>query len=130
MDEEDEDFANRELTLTLEGMAYVAPNGQKSTTLTFTPSDKSLFPNLTRCMTIGNLVTTTETDNLSFSISAQGYNNEKATAEAKRSAVEFKNLSFTREGDIVSRINEGETVDFNFTMSYYEPGMTVDVTLD
>ena len=130
MDEEDEYFANRELTLTLTGMEYVAPDGKRLSTLTFTPSEKSLFPNLTRYMTIGNLVTTTETGNLSFSISAQGYNNEKATAEAKRSAVEFKNLSFTREGNIVSRINEGETVDFNFTMSYYEPGMTVDVTLD
>ena len=131
MDEEDENFANRELTLTLNGMEYVDPiTGARSSTLTFTPSTTSLFPKLTRYMTIGNLVTTTETGNLSFSISAQGYNNEKATAEAKRSAVEFKNLSFTRGGNVITRINEGETVDFNFTMSYFESGMTVDVALD
>ena len=131
MDEEDENFANRQLTLTLTGMEYVDPiTGARSSTLRFTPSTTSLFPKLTRYMTIGNLVTTTETDNLSFSISAQGYNTEKATAEAKRSAVEFKNLSFTRGGNVITRINEGETVDFNFTMSYFESGMTVDVALD
>lgn len=127
MDEEDDNFANRELTLTLTGMAYVAPDGERLTTLTFTPSDKSLFPKLTRYMTIGNLVTTGDGD-VSFKITAEGYS--EATQSASRSAVEFKNLSFTRNGDIVSRINDNETVDFNFTMSYFESGMTVDVTLD
>lgn len=126
MDEDDENFATREITLTLNGMKYVHPETKQDlTTLTFTPSQ---FTKLTRYMTIGDLVTTDETGNVSFTVSAAGY--ENATATAQRSEVEFKNLSFTRDGDIVSRINEGETVDFNFTMSYYEEGMTVDVTLD
>lgn len=126
MDEDDANFATREITVTLNGMKYVhSETKEERTTLTFKPSQ---FPKLTRYMTIGDLVTTDETGNVSFTVSATGY--ADATATAQRSEVEFRNLSFTRDGDIVSRINEGETVDFNFTMSYYEPGMTVNVTLD
>ena len=126
MDEDDANFATRDITVTLTGMKYVHPETKEErTTLTFKPSQ---FPKLTRYMTIGDLVTTDETGNVSFTVSAAGY--ADATATAQRSEVEFKNLSFTRNGNIVSRINEGETVDFNFTMSYYEEGMTVDVTLD
>ena len=125
MDEEDANFINRDITLTLKGMEYVHPTtGVKYTTMTFKPSG---FPKQTRYMTIADLVTTGDGE-VSFAISAPGYTT--ATLSAQRSAVEFRNLSFTRDGDIVSRINEGETVDFNFSLSYYEPGMTVDVTLD
>ena len=129
MDEEDETFANRALTLTLDGMKYVAQD-KEYTTLNFTPSDTPLFTKLTRYMTIGNLVTTSGDGNVSFTISDDGGVYQSETLSAQRAAVEFKNLSFTRDGDIVSRINEGETVDFNFSLSYYEPGMKVDVTLD
>lgn len=125
MDEDDENFADREITLTLTGMKYVHPTtGNEYTTMTFKPSQ---FPRLTRYMTIGNLVTTEDGD-VSFKITAAGYGD--AQMSASRSAVEFKNLIFTRDGNVVTRINDGETVDFNFTMSYYEYGMTVDVTLD
>lgn len=125
MDEEDANFIDRDITLTLNGMEYVHPTtGVKYTTMTFKPSG---FPKQTRYMTIGDLVTTGDGE-VSFTISAPGYTN--ATLSAQRSAVEFKNLLFTRDGNVVTRINEGETVDFDFTMSYYEPGMTVDVTLD
>ena len=123
MDEEDENFANRKLTLTLTGMTY---NGES--TLEFTPSNTDMFPKLTKYMTIGNLKTTGNHEEISFKLKAEGYSDVEA--KTTRSAVEFKNLSFTRDGDIVSRINDGETVDFNFSLSYYEPGMTVDVTLD
>ena len=126
MDEDDENFADREITLTLTGMKYVHPTtGNEYTTMTFKPSQ---FPRLTRYMTIGNLVTTSENTPVSFKITAAGYGD--AQMSASRSAVEFKNLLFTRDGNVVTRINEGETVDFDFTMSYYEYGMTVDVTLD
>ncbi|MBR5563670.1 MAG: hypothetical protein IKW11_05535 [Bacteroidales bacterium] len=126
MDEDDKNFATREITVNLTGMKYVHPQTKEELTeLVFTPSQ---FPKLTRYMTIGDLVTTSDADEVSFTVSTSGY--DDATARAQRSEVEFKNLSFTRDGDIVSRINEGETVDFNFTMSYYEPGMTVNVTLD
>lgn len=126
MDEDDKNFATREITVNLTGMKYVHPQTKEELTeLVFTPSQ---FPKLTRYMTIGDLVTTSDADEVSFTVSTSGY--DDATARAQRSEVEFKNLSFTRDGDIVSRINEGETVDFNFTMSYYEEGMIVDVTLD
>lgn len=125
MDEDDENFADREITLTLTGMKYVHPTtGNEYTTMTFKPSQ---FPRLTRYMSIGNLVTTGDGD-VSFKITSAGYGD--AQMSASRSAVEFKNLIFTRDGNVVTRINDGETVDFNFTMSYFEPGMTVDVTLD
>lgn len=121
MDEDDKNFATREITVTLTGMKYVHPQTKKELTeLVFTPS--------TRYMTIGDLVTTSNAGEVSFTVSTSGY--DDATARAQRSEVEFKNLSFTRDGNVVTRINEGETVDFNFTMSYYEEGMTVDVTLD
>lgn len=126
MDEDDENFADREITLTLTGMKYVHPTtGDEYTKMTFKPSQ---FPRLTRYMTIGNLVTTEGDGDVSFKITSAGYGD--AQMSASRSAVEFKNLIFTRDGNVVSRINDGETVDFNFTMSYFEPGMTVDVTLD
>ena len=126
MDEDDENFADREITLTLTGMKYVHPQTKvEYTEMTFKPSQ---FPRLTRYMTIGNLVTTSENTPVSFKITAAGYGD--AQMSASRSAVEFKNLLFTRDGNVVTRINEGETVDFDFTMSYYEYGMTVDVTLD
>lgn len=126
MDEDDDNFADKEITLSLTGMKYVHPTtGVEYTTMTFKPTG---FPKLTRYMTISDLVTTSDNTPVSFTVSAVGYANAAATAE--RSAVEFRNLNFTRNGNVVTRINDGETVEFNFTMSYFEPGMTVDVALD
>lgn len=131
MDEDDEHFGDRSITVTLIGMKYMAPSiiseyPDGLTQLTFTPKQYRNPP--TRYMTIGDLVTTTEGENVGFIITAPGYGEK--TVSTTRSAVEFKNLMFTRNGDVVERINVGETVEFNFNMTYFEPGMTVDVSLD
>jgi hypothetical protein len=113
MDASDADFASRNLTITLNGLA----DSQGRTTFTYSPS--------TRVVTINNLVTTEVTGEVSFTVEEENYAPATATASRRRSY--FSNMEYT-EGSL--GVTAGEPVTFEFTLSDYEPGMKVNVELD
>ena len=124
MDSDDANYADREVTISLEGMTYTGTldgvSYTDATTLRYKPNN--------RTETLGGFVTTTDQDKVSFTIDADQY--AIASAEGGRNTYKF-NGGF--EGNVTRFAQEvGVEADFSFNIpadAYYD-GMAVYVTLN
>lgn len=113
MDARDDDFASRNVKVKLYGLA----DSQGRTEFTYIPT--------TRTVTIDNLLTTDATGSVSFTIEEENYALSTATAGRRRGF--FSNMAFSEE---TLKAEIGTPVTFDFSLSDYDPGMTVNVELD
>lgn len=124
MDGDDADYADREVTISLEGMTYTGTldgvSYTNATTLRYKPNS--------RTETLGGFETTTDQDQVSFTIDADEYN--IAGAEGARQTFKFNGAY---EGNVTRFEQEaGVEADFSFNIpadAYYD-GMAVYVTLN
>ena len=116
--ESDNSYASRNIQIKLEGLSY---NG--STEPFYLPSPTS------RTITINGLVTTDANSTLKITAEEDSYAEISASVGRRRSyfTTEGANLGFSKTS-LGTAANE--TVNFSFTLSDYDPGMTVTVALD
>ena len=124
MDSDDANYADREVTISLEGMTYTGTldgvSYTDATTLRYKPNN--------RTETLGGFVTTTDQDKVSFTIDADQY--AIASAEGGRNTYKINGgfeVNVTRFAQEV-----GVEADFSFNIpadAYYD-GMAVYVTLN
>ena len=116
--ESDNSYASRNIQIKLEGLSY---NG--STEPFYLPSPTS------RTITINDLVTTDANSTLKITAEEDSYAEISASVGRRRSyfTTEGANLGFSKASLGTAA---DETVNFSFTLSDYEPGMTVTVALD
>ena len=112
MDNEDNNYKSRPITVELNGMTDIEGNS----VLTISPNSRTI--------TLSGLITTKETENLSFKIDADGYG--IGMAYGKRLFYEFEGM-FDRK---LLGTTAGERVDYDFNIPMYTEGMSVRVTLD
>ena len=114
----DTDYATREYNIKLEGMAR---NGE-TTFIIANPNS--------RTVSIGNLVTTSETGNLKITVVEDSYAEISASVGRRRST--FSNLTFSQNGSAVTSLpsSTSQNVNFSFEMSDPEDGMPVTVELE
>ena len=119
MDSKDDAYSGRTVNIKLNGLA----NSTGETEFTVTPTQ--------RTVTITGLVTTTAEDNVSFTVSEPDYATA-TSAEASRRRGTFTPVNFTQGNQTVTTIatTENQDVTLNFTLSDYQDGMTVNVSLD
>lgn len=119
MDSKDDAYSGRTVNIKLNGLA----NSAGETEFTVTPTQ--------RTVTITGLVTTTAEDNVSFTVSEPDYATA-TSAEASRRRGTFTPVNFTQGNQTVTTIatTENQDVTLNFTLSDYQDGMTVNVSLD
>ena len=119
MDSKDDVYSGRTVNIKLNGLA----NSASETEFTVTPTQ--------RTVTITGLVTTTAEDNVSFTVSEPDYATA-TSAEASRRRGTFTPVNFTQGNQTVTTIatTENQDVTLNFTLSDYQDGMTVNVSLD
>jgi hypothetical protein len=119
MDSKDDAYSGRTVNIKLNGLA----NSAGETEFTITPTQ--------RTVTITGLVTTTAEDNVSFTVSEPDYATA-TSAEASRRRGTFTPVNFTQGNQTVTTIatTENQDVTLNFTLSDYQDGMTVNVSLD
>ena len=119
MDSKDDAYSGRTVNIKLNGLA----NSAGETEFTVTPTQ--------RTVTITGLVTTTAEDNVSFTVSEPDYATA-TSAEASRRRGTFTPVNFTQGNQTVTTIatTENQDVTLNFTLSDYQAGMTVNVSLD
>ena len=115
--ESDNSYASRNIQFKLEGLSY---NGSTEP-FYVTPTS--------RTVTINNLVTTDASSILKITAEEDSYAPISASVGRRRSAFTTTGtgLGFSKSG---LGVDANETVDFSFTLSDYEPGMTVVVALD
>lgn len=115
--ESDNSYASRNIQFKLEGLSY---NGSTEP-FYVTPTS--------RTVTINNLVTTDANSTLKITAEEDSYAPISASVGRRRSAFTTTGtgLGFSKSG---LGVDANETVDFSFTLSDYEPGMTVAVALD
>lgn len=120
MDPNDADYNSRTMTITLNGLTHpnAVTNADGTVTLSVQPSGN-------RVVTVDGLTTTTEDEEVSFTVEEESY--APITASASRRRGRFSNMSFSEKQ---LGVTVGEPVTFNFTLSDYEPGMKVNVELD
>lgn len=132
MDTGDADYANREVTVKLDGLAFA--DGKD--TYTFKPvtsGNVTVTQNSNGAtVTIGGLVTTIP-GTVHFTVTAPGYKN--ATAEKTRSWGSFGTLSYEYDGDdgvnyIPVQPADDVIFHFNLPADYYDENMLVNVELD
>lgn len=113
----DNDFASRNIKFTLEGLSY---NGSTEP-FYITPTS--------RTVTINNLVTTDANSTLKITAEEESYAMISASVGRRRSyfTTEGNGLGFS-ENSLGTAANL--PVEFSFTLSDYDPGMTVTVALD
>lgn len=119
MDSKDDAYSGRTVNIKLNGLV----NSAGETEFTVTPTQ--------RTVTITGLVTTTAEDNVSFTVSEPDYATA-TSAEASRRRGTFTPVNFTQGNQTVTTIatTENQDVTLNFTLSDYQDGMTVNVSLD
>ena len=114
MDNQDTGYNTSPVTIKLNGMTR---DGQ--TEFTYTPNN--------RAVVISNIVTSSRNDILSFTVEKSSYNTGNAEVGRRKG-------KFTIEGTGFNKTNLGvskdEEVEFSFTLSDYEAGMTVYVDLE
>lgn len=119
--------SNRDVKVVLENMAR---NG--ATTLEFNTGNNSYVTNNNGTYTITNVVTTGANNaTLKVTISAAGYESKSATCSTRTRGT-FSNTGYSYDGSSVTTLSNaaGDLVDFNFEISDYTPGMTINVELD
>lgn len=129
MDTGDADYANRNVTVTLDGLEFA----DGKTEFTFKPVTSGNVTvsvnNNVRTVTINGLKTTTATETVWFTVSAPGY--EETSASRTRVRGTFSNLSFRQNNTTVTSLpTTSEEVDFNFTLSEHDENMEIMVTLE
>ncbi len=126
MDADDADYATNEVTIKLVGLQDATGKSE----IKIKPVSSGNVSVTNRTVTISGLTTTTVSDPVKFTVSASGYETT-TSAEKTRSRGSFSNLSFTQNGGTVTSLpTTSQQVDFNFTLSDYDPNMTINVTLD
>ena len=132
MDTGDADYANREVTVKLDGLAFA--DGKD--TYTFKPvtsGNVTVTQNSNGAtVTIGGLVTTIP-GTVHFTVTAPGY--KSGTAEKTRSWGSFGTLSYEYDGDdgvnyIPVQPADDVIFHFNLPADYYDENMLVNVELD
>ena len=125
MDANDEIYAEREVNITLNGIKKIGADSNQS--ITITPSSTS------KTITIDDLETIDENSNISFVVSAEGYDAESGkSGEVQRSTAEFSNVKIN-PGKILSDGQTGKSVSVSFTMDlndqdYANTPVTVKLT--
>ena len=113
---------NKDVTVTFENMSR---NGE--TTLTFNTGDRNYVTNNNGTYTITNVVTTGANNaTLKVTISAAGYESKSATCSTRRNGT-FTTMTLNKD-ELGGK--SGEEATLTFSVSDYEPGMTVTVDLD
>lgn len=126
MDADDADYATNEVTIKLVGLQDATGKSE----IKIKPVSSGNVSVTNRTVTISGLTTTTVSDPVKFTVSASGYETT-TSAEKTRSRGSFSNLSYTQNGGTVTSLpTTSQQVDFNFTLSDYDPNMTINVTLD
>lgn len=114
MDDQDTGYNTSPVTIKLNGMTR---GGQ--TEFTYTPDD--------RVVVINDIVTASRNGNLSFTVEKSSYNTGNAEVGRRRGWFTINNTGFSENN---LGIDANEPVTFNFSLSDYEPGMTVYVDLE
>ena len=129
MDASDADYASRDVTVTLDGLAF-ADGKDVFTFKPVTSGNVTVTQNYYgTTVTITGLKTMTATETVWFTVSAPGY--EETSASRTRSRGTFSDLSFRQNGSTVTSLpTSSEEVDFNFTLSDYDEDMAITVTLE
>ena len=130
MDADDTGYATRTVRVELDGLE----NAEGKNILEFKPVTSG---NVTvtgtgtnRTVTVSGLYTSTESDPVKFTVSASGYE-DKVSALKNRSRGTFGGMTFSQNGTTVTSLSTAsQEVDFNFTLSDYDPNMYITVTLD
>lgn len=122
MDAADDDYANREVTVSFDGLTDA--NGNNVITVKPQPGNRKVE--------IKGLLTTSDNGAVQFTVSTDGYDNANSTRVTNRPRGTFTPVSFTYNSQNVTNIptTGGEDVTFNFVLSDWEEGMAVNVTLD
>lgn len=118
MDTDDASYSTREVTVMMDGAADA--NGNSTFTVNRTASNVTVSG---RTITISGLVTTTDMDDVTFTIDASEYS--YGSAVAQRRLNEF-NGSFEPS---TLGITAGEVTEYSFSIPSYTNGMLVNVTL-
>ena len=122
MDAADNDYANREVTVSFDGLADANGNN----VITVKPQPES------RKVEIKGLLTTSDNGAVQFTVSTAGYDNANSARVTERPRGMFTPVSFTYRNQTVTNIptTGDEDVTFNFNLSDWEEGMAINVTLD
>lgn len=122
MDAADDDYANREVTVSFDGLADA--NGNNVITVKPQPGSRKVE--------IKGLLTTSDNGAVQFTVSTAGYDNANSARVTERPRGLFTPVSFTYRNQTVTNIptTGDEDVTFNFNLSDWEEGMAINVTLD
>ena len=119
MDPADPDYASKTVKVSLTGLKDASGN----TEIEIVPTS--------RTVTL-DLLTSSRDGQVSYTVSADGYDMGESKVITERPRGNFGTLSFTQGNQTVTELSstESQDVTLNFNMSDYEDGMTVNVALD
>ena len=122
MDAADDDYANREVRVSFDGLADA--NGNNVITVKPQPGSRKVE--------IKGLLTTSDNGAVQFTVSTAGYDSANSARVTERPRGMFTPVSFTYRNQTVTNIptTGDEDVTFNFNLSDWEEGMAINVTLD
>ena len=126
-DADDATFTSKTLTIKLNGLERDGSTTISGGTFVENIDGGFTVKPTAETVTIEKLLTTTQSGQLSFTVGEETYSNGEAAVGRRKGRFTIENTGFNKTN---LGVNKDEEVEFRFTLSDYEEGMTVYVDLE